>query len=315
MAAPVASIVDRAGRIIEMRQSPTTAQDNAFDSYMILKENGVDNHTLTLVLRIHFKQVVPASSGTHTDVDGTVFKVRRWRPSELDEFHRMFRRQAALWNNNFWLTPPAGFAGLQYRHAGKNVQPNVYCHLFVDIAASPAGAHRTIDIVNIDRVATARARGVRVADLNASTFRSDSTQYDSLDVKPAPLPFPDDTGTTHRLNRSTFAHEVGHALGLPHSGQAHSTIPCTLSVLMDEHLPSWISGSASFPALYQGGSNSNVCYGHSGPKSVGSNVMGFGLELDASNALPWLDRLALHTGTRAADWTVALKRKVPPRVL
>jgi hypothetical protein len=42
--------------------------------------------------------------------------------------------------------------------------------------------------------------------------------------------------------------------------------------------------------------------------------MGYGLEFDATNATPWLDRIALHTGTRAADWKVSVKKKVPPRV-
>ena len=46
---------------------------------------------------------------------------------------------------------------------------------------------------------------------------------------------------------------------------------------------------------------------------LGANVMGYGLQFDESNASPWRERLALHTGTKAADWKVVLKKKSAPK--
>jgi hypothetical protein len=40
--------------------------------------------------------------------------------------------------------------------------------------------------------------------------------------------------------------------------------------------------------------------------------MGGGTQFDETNASPWADRLALHTGTKVADWKVFLRR-VPPK--
>jgi hypothetical protein len=43
--------------------------------------------------------------------------------------------------------------------------------------------------------------------------------------------------------------------------------------------------------------------------------MGFGAKFDATNAEPWRERIALHTGTRKEDWKVSVKKKVPPKFL
>jgi hypothetical protein len=39
------------------------------------------------------------------------------------------------------------------------------------------------------------------------------------------------------------------------------------------------------------------------------------LEFDATNATPWLNRIALHTGTKASDWKVSVKRKLTPQFI
>jgi hypothetical protein len=220
-----------------------------------------------------------------------------------------------MWNNKFWLIPPAGFSRLDVKSAGRTVRPNIYCHLFVSIVDSPAGAHRAIDVVNLDRRAAARKLGKSQSALDASDFRSHEGLYDSIDVKPVPLPFQDQTGKTHRLNRSTIAHEVGHALGLPHIGVSHGAPLCRLAILADSLLPKSMTSASSFPALLSGASNSNACYGHSGHASLGANIMGFGAKFDATNAEPWRERIALHTGTRKEDWKVSVKKKVPPKFL
>jgi hypothetical protein len=85
-----------------------------------------------------------------------------------------------------------------------------------------------------------------------------------------------------------------------------------VAVLADSLLPKSVTSNASFPALYKGAGNSQACYGSSGPVGLGSNVMGYGLGFDHTNAKPWLDRIALHTKTRASDWKVSVKTRVSP---
>src|SRR5581483_2507057 len=168
-------------------------------------DNGCDNHTLTLVLKIHLNKVEPTHIRLpvlgdiqlpYLDFNKTPFTIKPWTTTDFSAFSRKFLKQCALWNNHFWLTPPAGFSALDIRVGSRTVRPNIYCHLFVAIAGSAADSHLSIDIVNLDKRATARQLGKREGDLNASDFRSDSGHYDSLDVNPVPLPFQDDTGAT-----------------------------------------------------------------------------------------------------------------------
>lgn len=325
MATPRVTITDRSGRIIEMQATPAYNNDAAFDSYLILKENGCDNHTLTLVLKLHLNRVAPTTIHLpllgnlqlpYADFDGTFFAIKPWDGASFSTFNQQFLRHCAYWNDKFWLIPPAGFDGLDYKFGGRTVRPNIYCHLYVSVVASAAGSHRTFDIVNLNKAAAARQLGKREKDLNASDFRSDSVTYDSLDTRPVPLPFEDDKGKVHsKVPRSTIAHEIGHALGLPHTGVSHAAPLCQMAVLADSLLPKSVTSHNSFPALFKGSSNSQACYGSSGPVSLGSNVMGYGLEFDQTNAQPWLDRIALHTKTRAGDWKVSVKSRVLPKML
>ena len=307
-----------------MKATPAFQFDAAFDSFLILHENGSDNHTLTLVLKLHLNKVSPMSvplpflgrvTLPFADADGTLFAIKPWTTTDFSCFTRQFLRQCAMWNDKFWLIPPAGFSGLDVKLGGRTVRPNIYCHLFVAIVGSAAGSHRTIDVVNLDRRTAARQLGKRERDLNATDFRSHEGLYDSVDVKPVPIPFQDETGTTHRLNRSTIAHEVGHALGLPHIGVAHSSPVCQVAIIADALLPTSITTNPSFPALLSGSSNSMACYGHSGHLSLGANIMGFGARFDASNAQPWIDRIALHTGIRKEDWKASVGKRLPPKFL
>jgi hypothetical protein len=324
MATPRVTITDRAGRVIEMQAAPAFKYDAAFDSFLILKENGCDNHTLTLVIKLHVNQVSPVSMRLpvigdvtlpYKDAGGNWFAIRPWTAKAFSTFRGSFLRQCAHWNNKFWLTPPAGFTALDYKQGGRTVRPNIYCHLYVSIVGGSPGSHRSIDLVNLDVQAAARQAGKRAAALDSGDFRSHEGLYDSLDAKQSKMPFTDGTGAARRVNHSTIAHEIGHALGLPHIGVTHAAPNCHLAILSDALLPTSITSHASFPALFQGGSNSHVCYGHSGAANLGGNIMGYGMEFDKTNAQPWLDRIALHTKTKATDWAVSVKSKVPPKFL
>jgi hypothetical protein len=165
MAATRKTIVDKSGRTIEMRSTPDRPFDPAFDSFLILHENGCDNHTLTLVLKVHLKQVVPTSFnlpllGTLTlpfpDFNKKAFVIKPWTAADFSAFTKAFLAQCAHWTNKFWLTPPATFSALDYKLGSRAVRPNIYCHLHVDLVGSVGDAHRTIEVVNLDKAAAAR---------------------------------------------------------------------------------------------------------------------------------------------------------------
>src|SRR5262245_54008583 len=114
MATPRVTITDAAGRIIEMQAAPDFQYDAAFDSFLILKNNGCDNHTLALVIRLHMNQISPISftlprvgriTLPYADWDGTPFAIKPWSPADFTTFRKSFLHQCAHWNDKFWLTP------------------------------------------------------------------------------------------------------------------------------------------------------------------------------------------------------------------
>jgi hypothetical protein len=297
-----------------MRAVPAQPLDPAFDSYLLLKKNGYDNHTLTLVLKLFLNPVstLGLPRFPYLDANGQLFWIKSWDAAEWGTFQRTFKQQCLRWNDQFWLTPPAGFSKLDVKVGTRTVRPNIYCHLYIDLAGSMALAHRVIDVVNLDKRDIAARRGVRPDQLNSGTFRSDEVTYDSLDVIGRATGSTDDKGKTHKhVNYLTVVHEIGHALGLDHIGVAHKDPLCQAAIFLDEHLSSL---PVTVPALYANGSSSRACYGNSAPASRAANVMGMGTEFDATNASPWADRLALHTGTKATDWKVSLGR-IPPKFI
>ncbi len=127
---------------------------------------------------------------------------------------------------------------------------------------------------------------------------------------------PDDRGQQHRLRYYTIPHEIGHALDLPHIGVVHQDPLCKTAILMDDIQWQIDSGlgtniRGTMTGLLAGSSNSSACYGNFAPASRGENVMGGGMKFEETNAQPWVDRIALHTGTDAKAWKVSMTRISP----
>jgi hypothetical protein len=276
-----------------------------FDSYLGKSSHPTQNHVLKFFLRIHLKPVTKQTSAK--DSNKNSYPVKEWTPGEWSKFKSQFIQQSNLWNNRFWLVPPKSFSLMDVQNGGKKVRPNVMCRLITEIAESPMNAHRTIDVVNLDVDAL---RKMGKTGIGSGTFRSNDKLYDSLDVNKRDNHYEDDRGVEHTIkNYYTIAHELGHAIGLPHVGVIKGRPQCKFAVTLKS------MGIKNVSSHLKKGSNSEVCYGEHDTPGLAENIMGLGTKFEDFNAKPWVDRAAMHTNTIAAQWKVVLNMIAPQSVI
>jgi hypothetical protein len=205
-----------------------------------------------------------------------------------------------MWHNKFWLIPPSDFKLFDLYEGKKVFRPNVFCAFNLEIVANIAGAHRTIEVVNLSNP--------------KDFFRSDWTHYDSADIELADKGAYDQSNHYRKNKQPTVAHEIGHAIGLPHIGVTRGLQKCDMAKVAYDYknwVPQdWLAG------IYQGGTNSSVCYGEGASVGDIDNIMGKGDKFTKENAAPWLDRLAVHLPAAfdKAKWTVSVGRVAPKDV-
>ncbi|MEO8649343.1 MAG: hypothetical protein ABI539_09280, partial [Acidobacteriota bacterium] len=242
----------------------------------------------------------PAGAGVYPDYDKKPKFIKAWAAGDWRKFVDGFTQQSMMWHNKFWLIPPADFSLFDLREGGVTWRPNVFCSFKLIVQNNNAGAHRTIEVVNLQNP--------------AAGFRSDSGHYDSEDTNLTPHEARDVTGQIHRNKQPTIAHEVGHALGLPHIGETRGLQACSDAKLVYQYKDfikqDWLA------AIYRGGNGAAVCYGHGGSAGDINNIMGQGAAFANDNASPWLNRLGVHlTGkTDIKKWTARVGH-VPVRRL
>ena len=282
---------------------PESAYEHAFDSTFEKSVFADKNCTLRIALRIFYRQInpwqvtdpmmrliaanlgVPAPAtgtvGMHADADDTPHLIKEWTAAEWGSFTSAVKSQASLWDGKFWLMPPDDFSHFDIvegswtaASGSKTTRPNVKCEFRLEIAPGSSTAHMSVDVVNL---------------LGPGFFRSHSRLYNTTDTTVRPNTKPDWNSRAVNTSQPVIAHEIGHAIGLPHIGQSRSLAQCGLAIVMGKAFH-----ADAIPALYKGGSNADVCYGTRGTAGDIENIMGAGSTFSRENAAPWLNRLPHH---------------------
>lgn len=220
------------------------------------------NFDFTIILRVHMEQVQPPKgkqSFMAPDYSGKLWPALAWNPAAWLRFRSEYTKLVLkVWDRAFVLIPPDSYDGFVWPRR-QGTRRKLVCRLRLKLVDTATSAH-------------AQVRVVRLAAPNEKYFRSDSSVYDSGDIKLVRHRYAKEGAS---FLHNTPAHEVGHLLGLWHPGEAErdcveAAAPCYGSNLRDR-----------------------------------MNIMGAGSMLELSNAHPWQLRIPWHAKeTRKADWKV-----------
>jgi hypothetical protein len=293
-----------------------------YNSALDLPQGPNDNAVLMICLRINLVPMSAAAHGgfytgtVHACMEGQAQQVaigirmpiREWNDTEWMLFREECCYRAKFWDSRFYLAPPQDYTGLDLPGGTRGIRPYVECRFDPVFVGPGDGPHVRYEVAHLDESKNCGfpwcdpSRGLQAVTRPSNTALEGRVPADRL-VGRVDLGLlssqslhlkvhtdRDDKGYVWQTRQRSFVHELGHALGMPHSG-----------ILFGDQV-----------ALAAAQRNPNDCstYGMGAPAVELINIMGAGDDVAAVNALPWLHRVVMHlnTPTRPQDWGAILRQ-------
>lgn len=282
------------------------------------------NAVIIISLNIHLKP--NELSVTITDDDGNQFNTGIWPTEKWKKFKETFVKTATdFWDGKFWLKTPENYTSLNFNSTPLKTQvvseikrncflgpfgcenveykrieiqrnmvrPNIECRFEINLTDIDLLDFAHTIYVNYIVSKISNGKDVKIKEGEPSGFRSSAHNYSQSDIELIERKYivesqtPLYSITTFKIPYKVILHEVGHLMGLEHIGVANGELLCKAEIDKDE-----IKGS-----------NKNICYGAT--LESFSDVMGGGMSLSVTDAMPWQRAISILTNTKREDWKVS----------
>ncbi len=193
------SVVDYFQLDVKKNKSKARLPVNGINSKYHVDTTGIGpNWNASIVLNLQLAVTAIKGGTIVRDADGKQFTAAWWSKSEFKAWKAKLKTLLeANWSEKFWLASPGSLTDLEVSKPVGKARVNLHCVLKVSFVPLFMANHRI--------------QVVKAGAANGLTFRSDSAQFDDMDIQDVATAT---SGFSQPFN--TAVHEMGHILGLHH---------------------------------------------------------------------------------------------------